>query len=279
MEASARLIAAYRSAGYAIVRSFFSAEEAAEIARSTDRLHAQGMAHGRSFRHANLFYNVADSPAGPSVRMVQWPAWIEPALAAQRIDPRYLALLAPLIGGDVKQIINQVHWKARGIGTGGDFAWHQDSRSRRPAEAYRNLATSYVQTGLALDCHDPTSGCLQVIPGSHRLGDLKMAKDGQVLGKALSDADLVAVGIDPAAKVDLILQPGDLALWSPFLVHASGVNRSTHARRLLINGYVKASDCDRGEWAFRSGAPAPLGAEPVLVHYEALAERPEPHYP
>ena len=40
-----------------------------------------------------------------------------------------------------------------------------------------------------------------------------------------------------------------------------------------------ARDCDRGEWAFRGGAPVPLGREPELVHYEALRERPEPHYP
>ena len=38
------------------------------------------------------------------------------------------------------------------------------------------------------------------------------------------------------------------------------------------------TDCDRGEWAFRDGEPVPFGAEPALVHYEALRERGEPHY-
>jgi len=100
-----------------------------------------------------------------------------------------------------------------------------------------------------------------------------------VLGRELSDADLAAVGVDPAAKRDLLLEPGDVALWSPYLLHASGANRSGHARRLLINGYVRADACDRGEWAFRDGRPVPLPATPSLVHYEALAERPGPHYP
>ena len=40
-------------------------------------------------------------------------------------------LLEPLIGRNLKQIINQIHWKVPG--SLGDFAWHQDSRSRRPA--------------------------------------------------------------------------------------------------------------------------------------------------
>ena len=49
----------------------------------------------------------------------------------------------------------------------------------------------------------------------------------------------------------LILEPGDIALWSPYLVHASGTNTATHLRRFYINGYVRAEDCDRGEWTFR----------------------------
>ena len=80
------------------------------------------------------------------------------------------------------------------------------------------------------------------------------------------------------AVLDVILEPGDVAFWSPYLVHGSGANRSDHKRRLYINGYVRATDCDRGEWAFRGGQPVPFGPEPALVHYEALRERSEPHY-
>src|SRR3712207_282028 len=45
-----------------------------------------------------------------------------------------------------------------------------------------------------------------------------------------------------------------------------------------INGYVRADDCDRGEWAFRDGQAVAFGPQPALVHYEALRERGEPHY-
>jgi hypothetical protein len=100
----------------------------------------------------------------------------------------------------------------------------------------------------------------------------------KALGSAPTDAALEAVGLSAADAVDLILEPGDLALWSPYLVHSSGTNRSSHKRRFYINGYVRAADCDRGEWAFRSGRPVPLGPRPVLVHYEELNERPGPHY-
>jgi len=272
-------IAHYWREGYAIVRGFFSAREIDEIAAATDQLNAEGVAHGRSFRHGNLFYNVAreGEECEPLVRMVQWPSYHLPVLNAVRLDTRFVELLEPLIGADLKQIINQVHWKVPG--SLGDFAWHQDSRSRRPQSAYRNLATSYVQTGLAIDPHTPESGCMRIIPRSHLRGDLDMDCSRKALGAEMSDAALSQVGLAQSESIDLTLEPGDLALWSPYLVHGSGKNRADHRRRLYINGYVRAADCDRGEWAFRGGRPIPFGRSPALVHYEDLYDRPEPHYP
>ena len=263
--------------GYAVIRGFFSASELQEISAGLDQLYAEGVAHGRCFRHGNLFYNVAPGGEGePIVRMVQWPSYHQSALNRVRLDDRFARLLQPLIGRDLKQIINQVHWKAPG--SLGDFAWHQDSRSRRPADAYRNLATAYVQTGLAIDPHTPDSGCMRFIPRSHLRGDLHMDCSTKALGTAMTDQALDAVGLSADDAVDLLLEPGDLALWSPYLVHGSGQNRSNHKRRFYINGYVRAADCDRGEWAFRDGRPVPLGPRPALVHYEDLRERPGPHY-
>jgi len=232
----------------------------------------EGVAHGRSFRHGNLFYKIAEGADGPIVQMVQWPAYHRPLLDAVRLDPRFAALLAP----DVKQIINQLHWKAPGAV--GDFAWHQDSRFRQPAHCYRNLATSYVQTGLAIDPHGPGSGGMSFVPQSHVHGDLDLDTDSDVLGNAMRDSALERVGLSAANAVQLDLAPGDLVLWNPYLVHGSGTNRSSHQRRFYINGYVRAEDCDRGEWAFRDGRPVPLGRVPAMVHYEALRERGEPHY-
>ena len=270
-------VADYWRHGYAIIRGLFSPPEIAAIAAAADQIHAEGVAHGRSFRHGNLFYNVAEGANGaPLVRMVQWPSYHQPLLDRVRLDHRIARVLEPLIGGDLKQIINQVHWKAPG--SVGEFAWHQDCKSRRPASAYRNLATSYVQTGLAIDPHGPESGGLRFVSGSHARGDLGMECERHSLGAALRAAELARAGLAEENVVELRLEPGDLALWSPYLVHGSGTNRSSHKRRFYINGYVRARDCDRGEWAFRHGKPVQLGPVPALVHYEGLRERPGPHY-
>jgi ectoine hydroxylase-related dioxygenase (phytanoyl-CoA dioxygenase family) len=277
LDPSSAYVEDYARTGYAIVRRLFSPDEIAAIGLAVDQIHEEGVAHGRSFRHGNLFYNVAPGEDGPpEVRMVQWMSYHQPLLNAVRLDRRLARVLEPLIGRDLKQIINQLHWKTPG--SRGDFAWHQDSRFRLPVAAYRNLGGSYVQTGLAIDPHNPHSGGMRLVPGSHRRGPLPLDTTTTVLGTAMDDAALVEAGLSPEKVVDLALEPGDLAMWNPHLVHASGLNSASHRRRFYINGYVRAGDCDRGEWAFRDGEPVPFGAEPALVHYEALRERGEPHY-
>ncbi|WP_207479996.1 phytanoyl-CoA dioxygenase family protein [Arenibaculum pallidiluteum] len=274
--ASARHVDEYRDRGFAVVRGVFGPEEVAELAAAFDRQWEAGLAHPRNFRHGNLMVRVAQDPAlGKVVAMVQWPSYGDPVLARYRTDPRLLALVEPLIGRDVKQIINQLHWKPAGS-SGAEFAFHQDARFRKPRECYRNLGDSYVQTGIAIDPHRPVSGAMRMLPGSHRMGSLDLGA-GAVMGEAATDEALRRAGLDPALAVDLELEPGDVALWSAFTVHGSGLNQSERGRRFYLNGYVRAADCDRGEWAWRDGAPQPLG-EPVLVHFEQLLERPGPHY-
>ena len=186
---------AWHRDGYAVVRGFFAPDEVAAIGAEIDAVHAEGMAHGRSFRHGNLFYKIAQGETGPRVQM-----------------------------------------------------------------------------------HRPESGGMSFVPRSHRSGDLELDTDDDVLGRAMQDAALERVGLSAADAVQLELEPGDLALWNPYLVHGSGTNRAVDQRRFYINGYVRADDCTRGEWAFRAGQPVPLGPEQAMVHYEELRERGEPHY-
>jgi len=264
--------------GYAVVRGVFAPDEVAEIAGAFDRVYAEGIARGRSWRDRNTLFRVADDAAiGPIVRYVQWPAWHSPVLERIRRDPRLLAILAPLIGHDLKQIINQLHWKPPGAAMA-EFGFHQDSRSRRPREAYRDLAASYIQTGIAIDPHRADNGAMTVCPGSHRLGDLPFDPARPSMHEALDDTDLLRFGVDPAQTVTLTLEPGDVALWHVHTLHGSGPNQSPIDRRFYINGYVTADNCDRGEWAFRDGIPCPLSGAPTLVHYEDLYTAPGPMF-
>jgi ectoine hydroxylase-related dioxygenase (phytanoyl-CoA dioxygenase family) len=264
---SADHVAQFRRDGYAVVRGVFAPAEVAEMAAAFDRLHAEGCKHPKSYRHGNLLYRIAEDPVrGRIVRLVQWPSYVDPVLDRVRLDRRLLEIVAPHIGPTLKP-----------PGAAAEFGWHQDIRFRRPRAAYRRPAESYVQTGIAIDPHRAANGAMRVVPGSHRLGELALGGEGRVMERQMSDDDLIRAGLDPASAVDLELEPGDVGLWHLYLVHGSGPNRSTIDRRFYLNGYVVAENCDRGVLAFRNGEPRPLG-EPVLIHYEDLHSRPEPHY-
>jgi ectoine hydroxylase-related dioxygenase (phytanoyl-CoA dioxygenase family) len=268
---------AFKERGYAVVAAVFSPAEIAELAAEIDRLREAGLKHASSFRDGNVMYLIReDARLGRVLRYMQWPSYVSPVMARYRTDRRLLGLVRPLIGEDLKQIINQIIWKAPGA-VDGTYGYHQDVRFRRPASAYRDLATSYVQTAIAIDPHRSDNGCMRVLPGSHRLGVIGLPVDKGVIDQDIDDATLRRTGLDPAAVVDLRLEPGDVAMWGPYLVHGSAPNRSRIDRRTYVNGYVVAANCDRGEWAFRNGAPCELGA-PVLVQHDDLYDRPGPHY-
>ena len=210
----------------------FDRQEVGELSLAFDRLYARALGYGASFRHQNVLFRLGDDPnLGRIVRMVQWPSYVDPVLARYRNDPRMLAILSPLLGDDLKQIINQMHWKPPGA-QAVEWGYHQDIRSRRPREAYRSPATSYIQTGIAIDPHGEDNGAMTMVPGSHRLGELSAA-GGPVMDRALSDRDLVDLGLDPGNVVHLRLDPGDVAFWHLHTIHGSGPNRVDDRPALL----------------------------------------------
>jgi ectoine hydroxylase-related dioxygenase (phytanoyl-CoA dioxygenase family) len=271
-------VSRFRRDGYAVIPGLFSADEMSALAASFDHIHAEAMRHGRSWRHRNIFLRLADDASlGRIVRYAQWVAWMDETLERTRRDPRILEILEPLIGLNLKQIINQLHWKPPGAAMA-EFGFHQDSKTRRPRDAYRDLANSYIQTAIAVDPQTSSNGAMVLCPGSHLLGELPFDPDRHSMDVSLDIAGLRSLGVDPDNLVTLEMAPGDFALWHVHTLHGSGPNRSSIDRRLYINGYVVADNCDRGEWAFRDGVPCPLTGEQTLVHYEELYSNPGPMY-
>lgn len=264
--------------GYAIVRGFFGAEDMARLSAEVDAVYAQGLQHHATYRDRNLLFEVLDDPQAQRrvVLQAHWSAWINPYLELMRRDPRYLVVLAPFLGSDIKQITHQIHWKPPGAKYT-FYRYHQDARFRNAA-AVRNLLYGTVNTGLAIDRQTVANGALRVIPRSHLKGDLGLSEDGAIMTGATPDDELVRVGLDPATVVTCAMEPGDLLLWTLYTVHGSAPNLSPSDRRFMINSYTRAADSDRGEWAFRDGLSTALGPEPQICKYEQLRERPGPFY-
>ena len=141
--------------------------------------------------------------------------------------------------------------------------FHQDS-------TYWGLSTPDVVTAwVAFTRSDRTSGCMQVLPGSHGRDQLPHVDNPQA-HNLLTRGQEVAVAVDPSQTVDLELAPGEMSLHHVRLVHGSGPNRSsdrrigfairyipTHVRQL--NGRDAAS-LVRGHDAYRHFDPEPRPA-------------------
>lgn len=270
-----------RERGYAVIRGFLKPDEVARLREASEAVYAEGLKHHTTFRHGNLLFEVIEDPdAGcRTVLQAHWFSWINAVLEAERRSPAMFDVLAPLLGPDIKQMANQLHWKH----PGGRFTYyrmHQDVRFRKRPELFANLDRYHLNTGLALSRQGAAEGALKVVPGSHRRGYLGLSEDASIMvGEVEQGAELRAVGIDPAEVVQLELEPGDLAIWTLYTVHGSGPNVSRDPRILLINSYVRAEDSpERGEWAFRDGRSVPLGDRPEICKYEELREKPGPFY-
>ena len=245
----------FREQGYLIVRRVFDTEAierlrqgytyVEELAGRPDLDPQYTTGKGPEVHiHIQAPAGAADAAATRYLRKIQWPAFLHPAFEAFRTSPIWPALLRPLIGDSLKQYINQINFKMPGGGI--DFPWHQDIR---PTPAFSDQVKTYVQSVTLVDAATVANGCLQIVPGSHRLGDLKAKRyaKGQIEEQ-----------VDVAQAVAVEGEPGDVVLFTPYTVHGSSPNTTDSPRRSYINGFVRAAACTVGKWAFLAGKPVPL---------------------
>ena len=105
--------------------------------------------------------------------------------------------------------------------TGSHVTWHQDA-------TYMGLEPDdFVTAWIALTPSTTESGCVSVIPCTHRRGILEHT-DTFGADNILTRGQYVDV--DDSAAVDLVLAPGQMSLHHPHLVHGSQPNRSNDRR-------------------------------------------------
>ncbi|MGA2984338.1 MAG: phytanoyl-CoA dioxygenase family protein [Terriglobia bacterium] len=116
----------------------------------------------------------------------------------------------------------------------GDHAyvsWHQDG-------TYWGLHPPNVTTAwIAVSESTPENGCMRVVPGTHKTPKLPQ-RETFAPDNMLSRGQEIAVEVDEAQAVDLILQPGEMSLHHIGIIHGSGPNNSSRARIGLAVRYI-----------------------------------------
>jgi ectoine hydroxylase-related dioxygenase (phytanoyl-CoA dioxygenase family) len=217
---------AWERDGYAILRGFASPAEVEGLRQGFAALEARATSLEETADVGTSRFVLTE---GGALHRVVWCEGAEPRFAHWGRDPRFLDLACALLGTNhAVQLIQQAHFKLPGDGVA--FSWHQDASNRRYSSPQWTDVTgtgSYVQMALAIDPMTAENGPLRVLPESHRLGFVAHPDTGAL------PADL---SFDHA--IDVLLEPGDLVVFGPFLVHGSPPNRSSAARRLFLQGYA-----------------------------------------
>ncbi len=171
-------------------------------------------------------------------------------------------------------------------------AWHQDSY-------YWGLDPAEVCSAwIALKPSTRQNGAMRVIPGSHGGEAMALAHQASAPDSAnmLFTHEEIAVEVDEAVAVDLLLEQGEMSLHHVKIVHGSPPNRSAERRigyairyvapHVRQRGDMNSATLVRGRDPFGHFAPEPVPArdmDPAIVAFvdaplgglpKAVAERP-----
>jgi phytanoyl-CoA hydroxylase len=202
-----------------LVRGTVPVPESLVIMR--DVAFARGRAQAASALHAvNKILSFEDDP-------VLWPF---------ACDERVIGPVRDLVGPELNTLSTNVFNKPPGVD--GRHPLHQDLRyfALRPADRI-------VGTWTAMQACTRESGCLAVIPGSHRRD---LAEHVEPDWEEVNFGFFAASGVDRTARVHMEMLPGDTLLLHPLLVHGSGRNRSDAFRR-AISVHYGSVECRRPE--------------------------------
>lgn len=187
----------YRDKGYIFPLPAIEPREAGDMRRRFDELR---------LRHGGAL------PRSINTRPHLVLKWLDDLIR----DPRILDPVESILGPDI--LCWASGFFAKGPGDGSFVSWHQDA-------TYWGLSSNDVVTAwIALTPSTPESGCLRVVPGSHKR---QLAHRDTFHGKnLLSRGQEIATEVEEADAGDIILAPGQMSLHHVLIVHGSQPNRS-----------------------------------------------------
>ena len=144
-------------------------------------------------------------------------------------DDAILDAVEDLIGSDIL-CWNTLFW-VKEARSASFVSWHQDLN-------YWGLDTrDLVTVWLAISPATHESGCMSVLPGSHK-GEMMPHEDEYAPDNLLTRGQEISVEVDESKTVAMPLQPGEASLHNGRLAHASTPNKSNDRRIGLSLHYM-----------------------------------------
>ena len=206
-------IEGYASDGYVCPVDAFSTERTRawrERLESFERAQGQKMTRGHNFKPHLLF------------------PWVDEIVHS----PEVLDAVEDLIGPDIR-LFHLTVWP-KDAGSGAYVSWHQD------ATYFALEPACHVTAWVALTDAPVEAGCMEVVPGSHKLGQLPHA-EMQDPENLLSRGQALAADVDLSKTAFMPVKAGQFSLHHTHLVHNSRPNRSNDRRIGLGISYIPTS--------------------------------------
>jgi phytanoyl-CoA hydroxylase len=224
----------YRKQGYTIVRDLIDADELAAVLA---RLEQAIMRKLDPNIHVQIEPGREHDPPDPAdpwrfIRKAAYLIRYDPFFQQFVAQDRFVSLARSLLSEQIRCLGDEAQFKPPRVGSA--HPWHQDQ------PYYSGLTEHFATIWLALDPATKANGCMQVIPGSHNLGEIQRRNPKQ----AWFDDD----EIDTSNTVHAELAPGDALLFHSRVLHGSDRNETDMPRRSFIFRYIDVSDLPEAHW-------------------------------
>jgi ectoine hydroxylase-related dioxygenase (phytanoyl-CoA dioxygenase family) len=165
-------------------------------------------------------------------------------------DSRLLDIAELFLGPNI--VCFTSHYICKPARDGHAVLWHQDG-------AYWDLRPMRAVTlWLALDRSGPDNGCLRMLPGTQHQPLLPIMP--QLESPNMLASSIAFDAFREIKPIDVILNPGDVSVHHPHIIHGSEPNRSPHRRCGLDIGYMPADVSIHNEGLYQT---------PMLVRGQA----------
>jgi ectoine hydroxylase-related dioxygenase (phytanoyl-CoA dioxygenase family) len=216
----------YHDTGYLNLRQVLDPQLLTRLISTTERLYDEGRSLQQKSKHYDL--EPAHTAQAPRIRRISSPTELDPVYVATAFESILGDIAADLRGGAVKFYHSKINFKLPQGGA--EIGWHQDW----PVFPHTN--TNLVALSIPLNASRAINGCLQTIPGSHKLGPRSHWENGIYklnCNHTMTPEDFVNV-------VDNELDVGDVVAHHGLAVHGSSQNRSNTLRTTYIIQYAAA---------------------------------------
>jgi ectoine hydroxylase-related dioxygenase (phytanoyl-CoA dioxygenase family) len=213
MALTAEQIAQYREEGFLILDGLLNAEKCARYCAIFEELVERSRTMTVSDGAFNLSPDAEGKPMPGQLHKVQGVCVVDERVLGLAQEPEILDCVSSLLGPNLD--IFGTKFFPMTLRGATSTSWHQDNYY------FGTNTDQIVSCAIYLEKTDTENGCLRVMPGSHRTGEIV---------EHVSGAGTYAHGdwseVDESKAVDVVCSPGTVVLFSANLLHGARPNMS-----------------------------------------------------